>query len=730
MIRGSLALQSLVNIHVMRYRSLHTSLSCTLLVFVFQLLPFNSQAQWAQQNPPAPGTPPVTITDVLYAVCTINDTLVGIAGYQRLVKTINGGNTWSVPVTVTGTPYYTLHAGDDSIYFSHAASSNAWRVKMFAKGGVSLSSGGPTYINDTYRPDLSTGYVVGLSGKIEKTTDVGNSWSVQSSGTTATLRGVYAAGGIIAYAVGDNSTILKTTNGGGTWTTTAGVPQVGQLNDVWFGNANTGVAVGNNGAVLRTTNAGGTWTQANPGVSVNLNDVCFSDAATVYACGSGGVIIKSINGGASWFSMNSGTPYDLHGIHFSSPTAGWCVGGSQGVASVILKYTGSGCSITAPTGIVTDVICPGDLNGAIDITPTGGTSPFIYSWSTGATTEDITGIAGGTYSVTIIDSLGCMGAASFAVNEPAAFAPGFSNTNVTCKALSNGAVNMNPSGGTGPYTFLWTNNATTEDLSGVPAGTYTCDVTDSAGCLFTVQATISEPSGITTTSSVSDVKCNGDSSGSATVIGAGGNGGFSYLWSIGGTSSTHMNLWAGNFSVTITDSKNCSFTENVTISQPPAFVVTYTMGPPSGPLACDGVINLNVSGATPPFTYLWGPASQSQTTSSATNLCDTTHCVDITDSAGCLADTCISFSLTALADIDFELSVWPNPNEGTFSISLPVADLTGAMGTVKDLSGREVTRFVINASLTHVNLPDVSSGMYLVQVRTVAGIFGRMVEVR
>src|SRR6185436_9626277 len=127
---------------------------------------------------------------------------------------------------------------------------------------------------------------------------------------------------------------------------------------------------------------------------------------------------------------------------------------------------------------------------AVNITVSGGTAPYTYLWSNGATTEDITGLAAGNYNVTITDANGCTKNMQFTVDTDVSditVTPVVTNT--ICTA-SLGAINITVSGGTPPYTYLWSNGATTEDISGLAAGNYTVTVTDVNGCTKNMQFTV------------------------------------------------------------------------------------------------------------------------------------------------------------------------------------------------------------------------------------------------
>ncbi|MFT4602717.1 MAG: hypothetical protein ACI857_002904, partial [Arenicella sp.] len=147
---------------------------------------------------------------------------------------------------------------------------------------------------------------------------------------------------------------------------------------------------------------------------------------------------------------------------------------------------------------ITDVTCNGDTDGAIDMTPSGGTSPFTFDWSGLGTTEDLTALAPATYTVTLTDDNGCTGDFDAIVGEPAVLSGSATSSPITTG--SDGAVDLTVTGGTSPYSYDWDSGfASTEDLSGLSAaGTYTCDITDANGCTTQVVVTVDSHVGIET----------------------------------------------------------------------------------------------------------------------------------------------------------------------------------------------------------------------------------------
>ncbi|NBV09176.1 MAG: hypothetical protein EBS09_08750, partial [Flavobacteriia bacterium] len=159
----------------------------------------------------------------------------------------------------------------------------------------------------------------------------------------------------------------------------------------------------------------------------------------------------------------------------------------------------------------------------------GGTAPYFYNWNNGSSTEDLSGLSAGNYSVLVTDALGCTASTSITISTPAA-ALAISNvvlTNVQCFAQSTGSINITINGGSFPYFYSWTNatgtlNASTQDLFNIPAGGYSVTVTDFNGCSVSANYALTQPpSGAVISSNVQPVFCFGDSTGwiNATVIG-------------------------------------------------------------------------------------------------------------------------------------------------------------------------------------------------------------------
>ena len=316
---------------------------------------------------------------------------------------------------------------------------------------------------------------------------------------------------------------------------------------------------------------------------------------------------------------------------------------------VIVDRNGTGCTVTSPnvtigsppeivpTAVISDAFCNGDANGAINLSVTGGVGPYTYSWSNGATSQDISGLAAGTYTVTITDNAGCTDISSYTVGEPAVLTISPNVTNVACFGDATGVIESNVSGGTAPYNYVWSNGATSADISSLSAGTYDLTVTDDNGCVTTLNnITVSEPAAALSkqSDSLTDPSCAGYNDGSITITMQGGTAPYSYSWSNGDNTATASNLTQGMHTVTVTDNNGCTFSETFTLTDPPSIVVTPALTEPSCNGAADGSITVSASNGTAPYVYNWNTGDSGPTIN---GLVAGTYTVTVTDQngAGC-----------------------------------------------------------------------------------------------
>jgi hypothetical protein len=357
------------------------------------------------------------------------------------------------------------------------------------------------------------------------------------------------------------------------------------------------------------------------------------------------------NGSAS-VSPSGGTPGYTYSWSPSGGTAATATGLAAGSYTVTVTDA-NGCTatrnytltqpptISTATGSQTNVSCNGGTNGSASVSPSGGTPGYTYSWSpSGGTAATATGLAAGSYTVTVTDANGCTATRNYTLTQPPAISTATgSQTNVSCNGGTNGSASVSPSGGTPGYTYSWSpSGGTAATATGLAAGSYTVTVTDANGCTATRNYTLTQPPAINTaTGSQTNISCNGGTNGSASVSPSGGTPGYTYSWSpSGGTAATATGLAAGSYTVTITDANGCTATRNYTLTQPPA--INTSSGSQTN-VSCNGGTNgsasVSPSGGTPGYTYSWSPSGG--TAATATGLAAGSYTVTVTDANGCTA---------------------------------------------------------------------------------------------
>ncbi len=309
-------------------------------------------------------------------------------------------------------------------------------------------------------------------------------------------------------------------------------------------------------------------------------------------------------------------------------------------------------ALTITIDNITNVLCNGGSDGAIDITAGGGTPNYTYNWTGpgtySSTNEDISGLQAGTYYITVTDNNGCQQTDSATVTEPQPIVITVdSMQDVSCNGGSNGYIYITVTDGTTPYIFNWTGpnsfTSSSEDITGLEAGIYDLIVTDANNCSQTTSVTINEPSVLAgLISSYSEPLCNGDCNGSATMTVFGGTTPYSYAWSSGGTGFIENGLCAGKVVITVTDAHGCILMDSVILSEPP--VLNVNVLNTTNPLcygSCDGQIVIAGSGGTNPYIYTWFDGSVGAIHN---GLCAGTYSFTVQDAHGCTASDSVTLT--------------------------------------------------------------------------------------
>jgi len=351
-----------------------------------------------------------------------------------------------------------------------------------------------------------------------------------------------------------------------------------------------------------------------------------------------------------------------------------------------------GQSITAMTQ--TSVLCNGGSTGGAQVAITGGSSPYTYAWSSGATVvtnstnDPVTNLGAGTYSVTVIDANTCQVASTVVITQPAALAGTITPVNTSC-GNANGSAVASSSGGTGSVTYNWSNTASGAAISGVAAGTYTLTMTDANGCSAT-STTVINPSTAPSISSIAAVNelCNGANTGSATASVTGGSGPYTYNWSTSATAVTTAttqtinNLSAATYSITITDAAGCIVTSTIDVTQP-AGVFINAMTPVNAKCGLgNGSVTIAATGGSGALTYSW---STGPTQPVITNLPAGTYSVMVTDANGCTTSSSTSIINTG-AIVATASSTQTTIDEGNTTVILATGGTTYSWTPASSLS--------------------------------------------
>ncbi len=476
----------------------------------------------------APGTYTVTVTD---ANGCSNSHIVTVTQPPQLNATVSTtpgacGMNGTATITVTGgtAPYTVVWQGTASTNFTVNLSPGTYGVTATDANGCTKAttftiSGSPNNLNISPGVLSNAGCTIGGSASANVSGGSGNytyTWSSNPAQTTQTATNL--AAGNYTVTVVDIAT-------GCSKTATVNVPSAPTLTGTATVNTNANCLVGGSATAnpsggtppysfLWDTNGPTTQTASN--LSAGPHTVKITDSK-------GCIVIALVT-----------------------------IGQNQGPSVTATVNNNAGCNLA---------------NGSATANATGGAGGYSYLWSANnVTTQTITGLAAGTYTVTVTDAGGCSGTATVTIAQtggPSVVISASSGAGCT----TGGSATAAPSGGTGPYTYKWSTNPvqTTATVSNLGAGTYTVTVTDANGCTATAVVSIAaalQPNVVISASA--NATC--DQPGSATASASGGTGAYTYKWNTTPVQTTATaSLFAGTYTVTVTDANGCTATASVTI---------------------------------------------------------------------------------------------------------------------------------------------------------------------
>ncbi len=401
------------------------------------------------------------------------------------------------------------------------------------------------------------------------------------------------------------------------------------------------------------------------------------------------------------------------------------------------------------------ISCNGQSTASLVASPTGGTSPYSYSWApSGGTSATASGLSAGTYTVTVTDNVGGTTTQTFTVTQPSVLVASASANNTSCFGSADGSTVANVTGGTPGYTYVWNTGQTTVTNSMVPSGVYTYTVTDANGCSTTASATVTSPSAINANASSTSITCFGDNNGSASVAPTGGTPGYTYMWSNGGTSGTISLIAGGVYTYTITDANGCTLSNTLSVTEPAAISVNATTINASCNGTSDGSIDLTVTGGTGPFTFSWNngqfttedltniPAGSYSGVLTDANGCQDSGTVVISEPAAVVATLSIASGTVCATDAAFTLS-GETPSGGVFSgtgvtagmfdpasagvgthvITYMYTDTAGCSGTATDSITVDICTGLSNNTAAAFNVyPNPNNGTFTINLNSVSDV--------
>jgi hypothetical protein len=315
-----------------------------------------------------------------------------------------------------------------------------------------------------------------------------------------------------------------------------------------------------------------------------------------------------------------------------------------------------------------DVLCAGGANGSATVSAGSGTAPYSFLWSNGETSETATGLAAGSYSVTATDADGCTDVLSVSIAEPDPLTGNTSATAETSNGANDGTATAAPTGGTGPYSYSWSNGETTETISDLQPGTYTVTVMDVNGCTTIETATVNSfACGVVALVEGVNVSCNGAGNGQATLSLENFLPPLDLEWSNGETTLVITDLSPGTYSVTLTDGNNCPASGNITISEPPVLGVELVdMIPVDCAGSNTGSATVEANGGNGTYSYLWPDGT---TEATAIDLAAGTYEVQVFDQNDCASSLAVTVTepsaIQVATEVEHESAFGANDGEAT-----------------------------------------------------------------
>jgi SprB repeat len=376
---------------------------------------------------------------------------------------------------------------------------------------------------------------------------------------------------------------------------------------------------------------------------------------------------------------------------------------------------------------VTPTQCSDTNDGTAAVTPLGGTAPFAWLWQDDQTDSLLTGLGGGSWSVTVTDALGCTGDVQFSMTAPDTLVAEATGTDAPCFGEATGEAAATATGGTGAYEYDWSNAMTTPTINQLPPGWYYVTVTDVNQCSDTASVFIASPPALDVAVEAPPTLCFGSADGTAEALVSGGTTPYSFEWETGQTDSLLTGLPPGAYSVTVTDGNECTEQATAVIDSSTQIQALFEITHATGASNADGGVEVSlVFGGTPGYEFLW---SNGAVTQSLENVLPGPYTLTVTDADSCQNVFYFTVQVEVAAGeeqaVPFRAVIVPNPS-GVAGAEVWLELTQPQMLTVQVLDGLGRVLFTkkafATAGETRWNLPQgLPPGVYWVVVKNGGG---------
>ena len=485
---------------------------------------------------------------------------------------------------------------------------------------------------------------------------------------------------VVWYTPGTYDVTLEVTNSGGTSTTTTTIT-INDTPEIALSAEHVSCPGAGDGSASATVTGVGsytlTWDTGTTGNSISgLNGGYYEVSAVDGGCSTNGSI--QVNEPDA-FAFNLLTENEdcagLPGTASIDPDGGtgllditWSAGGS-GTSAGDLEAGSYDVTLTDQTGCeanmeftiapsapitldldIDHLACHSDASGAASVGVEGGSGSFSYNWSTGDSGASLNNLDAGEYSVTVLDDSGCSETVTFTIDQPAPLTVELLPTHVLCHGETSGSLVAQAEGGTGSFTFDWSDGQSGTSASALNAGNYEVEVSDANGCTQTASAAIEEPNALAVTLFKQDVTCNGLEDGSVQASASGGSGDVFFLWNNGQSGFILEDMPAGTYEALATDENGCQTEASTTVEEPLAISLNLT----ALDIACGdafGSAFVDPEGGVGFYAINWSTSASGMEISS---LDAGDYSIEVTDDNGCTNTA--NFSIEATENLVLELT--------------------------------------------------------------------------